>query len=46
MRAGDDGVLKLGDFGLARTFGSPDARYSPQAVTQWCRLPLRRPYGK
>ena len=39
MRAGDDGVLKLGDFGLARTFGSPNARYSPQAVTHWCRLP-------
>ena len=33
----DAGVLKLGDFGLARTFGSPGARFSPQAITRWYR---------
>jgi cyclin-dependent kinase 7 len=33
----DTGVLKLGDFGLARTFGSPGARFSPQAITRWYR---------
>ena len=33
----DSGVLKLGDFGLARTFGSPNARFSPQAITRWYR---------
>jgi cyclin-dependent kinase 7 len=35
-----DGTLKLGDFGLARTFASPGGhRYSPQAVTLWYRAP-------
>mmetsp|Transcript_51659 Transcript_51659/g.121272 ORF Transcript_51659/g.121272 Transcript_51659/m.121272 type:complete len:368 (+) Transcript_51659:263-1366(+) len=34
---GADGVLKLADFGLARTYGSPQARYSPQAFTIWYR---------
>jgi cyclin-dependent kinase 7 len=33
----DSGVLKLGDFGLARTFGSPNARFSPEAITRWYR---------
>ena len=32
-----DGVLKLCDFGLARTYGSPNAKYSPQAITIWYR---------
>ena len=26
----ESGCLKLADFGLARTFGSPGAKYSPQ----------------
>ena len=34
---GADGVLKLCDFGLARTYGSPNAKYSPQAITLWYR---------
>lgn len=25
-----DGTLKIADFGLARTYGSPESRYSPQ----------------
>lgn len=29
-----DGTLKLTDFGLARVFGSPNRRYSHQAVTR------------
>jgi cyclin-dependent kinase 7 len=32
-----EGVLKLCDFGLARTFGSPSGRYSPEAITIWYR---------
>ncbi|EKX54892.1 hypothetical protein GUITHDRAFT_83848 [Guillardia theta CCMP2712] len=32
-----NGVLKLCDFGLARTYGSPNAKFSPQAVTLWYR---------
>mmetsp|Transcript_24404 Transcript_24404/g.38383 ORF Transcript_24404/g.38383 Transcript_24404/m.38383 type:complete len:389 (+) Transcript_24404:20-1186(+) len=32
-----DGVLKIADFGLARTYGSPNARYSHQAITLWYR---------
>jgi len=32
-----DGTLKIADFGLARTYGSPDTRYSPQAFTRWYR---------
>ena len=31
----DEGILKLGDFGWARTFGSPDKRFSPEAITRW-----------
>ena len=30
----EDGTLKLADFGLAREFGSPDARMTSQAVTR------------
>ena len=34
-----DGVVKIGDFGLARVYGSPDRRYSPNTVTRWYRPP-------
>ena len=34
-----DGVLRLADFGLAKVFGSPDRKYSPQSVTRWYRPP-------
>lgn len=34
---GADGVLKLCDFGLARTFGSSNAKYSHEAITLWYR---------
>ena len=33
------GVLKIGDFGFARTFGSPQQLMSPSACTQWYRAP-------
>jgi len=33
----EDGVVKLADFGLARTYGSPGAKFSPQAFTRWYR---------
>lgn len=33
------GVLKIGDFGLARFFGSPNRPYSHQVVTRWYRCP-------
>ncbi|KAA0202699.1 hypothetical protein HAZT_HAZT001416 [Hyalella azteca] len=34
-----EGVLKVGDFGLARFFGSPNRPYSHQVVTRWYRCP-------
>ncbi|XP_076039603.1 cyclin-dependent kinase 7-like [Oratosquilla oratoria] len=34
-----DGILKIGDFGLARFFGSPNRAYSHQVVTRWYRAP-------
>jgi cyclin-dependent kinase 7 len=34
-----DGKVKLADFGLAKVFGSPDKRYSPQCVTLWYKPP-------
>ena len=34
-----DGQLKLADFGLARTFGSPERAMSSQVVTRWYRPP-------
>ncbi|XP_052283620.1 cyclin-dependent kinase 7-like [Dreissena polymorpha] len=34
-----DGVLKLGDFGLAKFFGSPNRIYTHQVVTRWYRCP-------
>ncbi|XP_063221761.1 cyclin-dependent kinase 7 isoform X2 [Bacillus rossius redtenbacheri] len=33
------GVLKLGDFGLAKCFGSPNRIYTHQVVTRWYRSP-------
>jgi len=34
-----DGTMKLGDFGLARMYGTPKARLSPQAITLWYKPP-------
>ena len=34
-----DGTLKLGDFGLARAFGSPDRAYTDQVFARWFRAP-------
>lgn len=34
-----NGVLKIGDFGLAKTFGSPNRMYTHQVVTRWYRCP-------
>lgn len=34
-----DGQLKLGDFGLARLFGSPDRRFTHQVFALWYRAP-------
>ena len=34
-----DGVVKVGDFGLARVHGSPERRYTGQVVTRWYRAP-------
>lgn len=36
---GADGQLKLGDFGLARIFGSPDRRFTHQVFARWYRAP-------
>jgi cyclin-dependent kinase 7 len=44
LLVGADGVLKLGDFGLARTYGSPNAKYSPQAITKWYK-PMELLFG-
>ena len=35
----EDGVLKIADFGLARTSGIPSKGYSPEVVTLWYRPP-------
>uniref|UniRef100_A0A0L8FIA0 Protein kinase domain-containing protein n=1 Tax=Octopus bimaculoides TaxID=37653 RepID=A0A0L8FIA0_OCTBM len=35
----DEGVLKLGDFGLAKFYGSPNRIYTHQVVTRWYRCP-------
>lgn len=35
----EKGVLKIGDFGLARFYGSPNRPYSHQVVTRWYRCP-------
>lgn len=34
-----DGQLKLGDFGLARIFGSPDRQFTHQVFARWYRAP-------
>ena len=34
-----DGTMKLADFGLARMFGTPKTRLSPQAITLWYKPP-------
>jgi len=34
-----DGTMKLADFGLARTYGTPKQRLSPQAITLWYKPP-------
>lgn len=34
-----DGIIKLGDFGLARKYSSPLGRYTPLVVTLWYRAP-------
>uniref|UniRef100_A0A4W6GA31 Cyclin-dependent kinase 7 n=1 Tax=Lates calcarifer TaxID=8187 RepID=A0A4W6GA31_LATCA len=34
-----NGVLKLADFGLAKSFGSPNRVYTHQVVTRWYRSP-------
>jgi cyclin-dependent kinase 7 len=34
-----NGVLKLADFGLARTHGSNDKKLTPAVVTSWYRAP-------
>ncbi len=33
------GILKIGDFGLAREYGSPLKPYTPIVVTLWYRAP-------
>merc|ERR1712183_171788 len=33
------GCLKLGDFGLAKYFGSPNRLYTHMVVTRWYRAP-------
>lgn len=34
-----EGILKIGDFGLARKYGSPVRHYTPLVVTLWYRAP-------
>ncbi|XP_065851006.1 cyclin-dependent kinase D-3 [Euphorbia lathyris] len=34
-----NGQLKLGDFGLARIFGSPDRKFTHQVFARWYRAP-------
>ena len=34
-----DGTMKLADFGLARMYGTPKQRMSPQAITLWYKPP-------
>ncbi|XP_031564784.1 cyclin-dependent kinase 11B-like [Actinia tenebrosa] len=35
----NEGILKVGDFGLAREYGSPLRHYTPIVVTLWYRAP-------
>jgi len=39
MLIDSNGILKITDFGLARTFGSPSKNYSHIVVTRWYRAP-------
>ncbi len=39
MLIDENGVLKIGDFGLAKSFGSPNRIYTHQVVTRWYRAP-------
>eukprot|EP00814_Leptocylindrus_danicus_P007676 CAMPEP_0116004070 /NCGR_PEP_ID=MMETSP0321-20121206/397_1 /TAXON_ID=163516 /ORGANISM="Leptocylindrus danicus var. danicus, Strain B650" /LENGTH=244 /DNA_ID=CAMNT_0003472329 /DNA_START=23 /DNA_END=754 /DNA_ORIENTATION=- len=34
-----DGTMKLADFGLARMYGTPKVRLSPEAITLWYKPP-------
>ncbi|XP_059479517.1 cyclin-dependent kinase 7 [Neocloeon triangulifer] len=34
-----NGILKIGDFGLAKFYGSPNRQYTHQVVTRWYRCP-------
>jgi cyclin-dependent kinase 7 len=34
-----NGIMKLADFGLARMYGTPKQRLSPQAITLWYKPP-------
>ncbi|VAH18842.1 unnamed protein product [Triticum turgidum subsp. durum] len=36
---GAEGQLKLGDFGLARIFGSPERNFTHQVFARWYRAP-------
>ncbi|CAA0319934.1 unnamed protein product [Arabidopsis thaliana] len=36
---GENGLLKLADFGLARLFGSPNRRFTHQVFATWYRAP-------
>ena len=36
---GANGQIKLADFGLARSFGSPGRKFTGQVVTRWYRAP-------
>ena len=35
----EDGTMKLADFGLARMYGTPKKRLSPEAITLWYKPP-------
>jgi cyclin-dependent kinase 7 len=39
MLIAPDGSIRLADFGLSRTFASPNSELSPQACTLWYRAP-------
>jgi len=36
---GPQGILKLGDFGLARAYGSPNNIFTTEVITRWYRPP-------
>ena len=35
----EKGILKIGDFGLAKFYGSPSREMTHQVVTRWYRAP-------